>query len=51
MLESKPVSTSLAVGTSLTPKDGTASVNATMYLQVVSGLQHLRMTRSMSPLQ
>ena len=51
MLESKPVSTPLAVGTSLTPKDRTASINATMYRQVVSGLQHLRMTRSMSPLQ
>ena len=31
MLGSKPVSTPLAVGTSLTASDGTASVNATMY--------------------
>ena len=46
MLVSKPVSTSLAIGTSLTAKDGTASVNATMYRQVVGGLQHLQMTRS-----
>ena len=46
MLDSKPVSTSLTVGTSLTTNDGTAPVNATMYFQVIGGLQHLRMTRS-----
>ena len=45
MLYSKPVSTPLFMGTSLTAIDGTASVNATMYRQVVSGLQHLKMTR------
>ena len=45
ILDSKPVSTSLAMGTSLTTTDGTAPVNATMYCQVVSGLQDLRMTR------
>ena len=44
MLDSKPVSTSLVVGTSLTAIDGTVPVNATMYRQVVGGLQHLRMT-------
>ena len=44
MLASKHVSTSLIVGTSLTTLDGFASVNATMYHQVVGGLQHLRMT-------
>ena len=44
MLGSKPVSTLLAVDTSLTTKDGTAPVNATMYCQVVGDLQHLRMT-------
>ena len=41
MLSSKPISISLALGTSLTAKDDTASVNATMYRQVVDGLQHL----------
>ena len=45
MLDSKPVSTPLVVGTSLTTLDGTVSVNATMYHQVVGGLQHLRMTQ------
>ena len=45
MLGSKFVSTPLVVGTSLTAHDGTKSVNATTYRQVVSGLQHLRMTR------
>ena len=30
MIDSKPVSTPLAVGTSLTAKDGTAPVNVTM---------------------
>ena len=44
MLDSKPFSTPLAVSTSLTSTDGSALVNATMYHQVVSGLQHLRMT-------
>ena len=44
MLGSKPISTSLAVGTSLIANDGTESVNATMYRQVVGGLQHLWMT-------
>ena len=46
MLDSKPVSTPLVVGTSLTANDGIAPVNATMYRQVVGGLQHLLMTRS-----
>ena len=46
MLYSKPVSTLLVVGTSLTATDGFVSVNATMYRQVVGGLQHLPMTRS-----
>ena len=46
MLGSKPISTPLAVGTSLTANDGTASVNATMYRQVIGGLQHFWMTRS-----
>ena len=45
MLDSKLISTPLAVGTSLTANDGTATVNATMYRQVIDGLQHLRMTR------
>ena len=45
MLDSKHVSTPLAVGTSLTVIDGTAPVNATMYRQVVGGFQHLRMTQ------
>ena len=39
MLDSKPVSTPLIVGTSLTATDGSTSVNATMYRQVVGGLQ------------
>ena len=46
MLGSKPVSTPLAICTSLIAKDGTALVNGTMYHQVVGGLQHLRMTLS-----
>ena len=46
MLGSKPVSTPLVVSTSLTAKDGVVSVNATMYRQVVGGLQYLQMTRS-----
>ena len=45
MLGSKPVSTPLLIGTSLTTNDGIALVNATMYREVVGGLQHLRMTR------
>ena len=45
MLDFKPFSTLLVVGTSLTATDGTAPVNATMYRQVVGGFQHLRMTR------
>ena len=45
MLGSKPVSTPLVIGTSLTANDGTVSINATMYSQVVGGLQHLRMTQ------
>ena len=44
MLDSKHVSTSLVMGTSLIATNGTASVNATMYRQVVGGFQHLRMT-------
>ena len=44
MLDSKPISTLLVVGTPLTAKDGTASVNATMYHQVVGSLQNLQMT-------
>ena len=43
MLDSKPISTPLAVGTSLTAIDGFVLVNATMYSQVVGGFQHLRM--------
>ena len=38
MLDSKPIFTSLAVGTSLTNNDGAAPVNATIYRQVVGGL-------------
>ena len=45
MLDSKHVSTQLSMGTSLTGTDGIASVYATMYRQVVGGLQHLWMTR------
>ena len=41
MLDSKPISTPLAIGTSLTGKIGTAPVNATIYHQMVGGLQHL----------
>ena len=37
MLGSKPVSTPLVVGTSLTTNDGIALINATIYLQVVGG--------------
>ena len=44
MLGSKPVSTLLVVDTSLTTKDGTTPVNATMYCQVLGDLQHLWMT-------
>ena len=49
MLGSKPVSTLFVVGTSLTANGGTTSVNATMYCQVIGGLKHLQMTRSVSP--
>ena len=45
MLGSKLISTLLVVGISLTANVGTVLVNATMYRQVVGGLQHLRMTR------
>ena len=45
MLGSKPVSTLLVVDASLNANDGTASVNATMYCQVIGGFKHLRMTR------
>ena len=45
MLSSKPVSTPLTVGTSLTANDGIAPVNGTIYRQVVGGLQHIRMTQ------
>ena len=45
MLDSKPVSTPIAIGTSLTATVGSALINDTMYRQVVGGLQHLRMTR------
>ena len=45
MLDSKPVSTLLAVGTSLTATVGSAPINATMYHQAVGGLQHLQTTR------
>ena len=38
MLDFKPVSTLLALNTSLTATNGSAPVNATMYLQVVGGL-------------
>ena len=44
MLESKLVSTPLAIGTSLTAKYGTTPIKATMYCQVVGDLQHLQMT-------
>ena len=38
MFGSKPVSTPLVMGTSLTVNDGTTSVNPTMYHQVIGGL-------------
>ena len=41
MLDSKPVSTPFVVDTSLTVIDGSTPGNATMYRQVVGGLQHL----------
>ena len=44
MLGSKPISTSLSLGTSLISKDGTVPIYATMYRKVVGGLQHLHMT-------
>ena len=45
MLGSKPISTSLVLGTSLTVIDGIVPVNANMYCQVIDSLQHLQMTR------
>ena len=45
MLDFKPVSTPLVISTSLTSNYGTAPINATLYRQVVGGLQHLRITR------
>ena len=45
MLDSKPISTPLAISTSLIVTDGSAPINATMYRQVVGGLQHLRIIR------
>ena len=44
ILNFKPVSTQLALSTSLTDIDGSMPINATMCLQVVGGLQHLLMT-------
>ena len=41
MLDSKPTSTLPVMGTSLTTTDSAAPVNATMYSQMVGGLQHL----------
>ena len=46
MLGSKTISTLLVMGTSLIANDDTTPVNATIYGQVIGGLQHLRMTRS-----
>ena len=45
MLGSKLVSTPLVVGTSLTSNDGFTPVNAFMYRQVISDLQHLQFTQ------
>ena len=45
MLDSKPVSTPLAMGTSLTIHYGASLVYAPMYHRVVGCLQHLQMTR------
>ena len=44
MLDSKPDSTQLVIGTSLTATDDSAPVNATMYHQLVGDPQNLRMT-------
>ena len=44
MLDSKLVSAPFAVDTSLIASDGSVLVNATMYCQVVGGLQNLRIT-------
>ena len=41
MVGSRPIFTPLDVGNSLTAKDGTTPINATMYHQVVGDLQHL----------
>ena len=45
MVDSKPVFMPLPTGTSLTLHDGALPLNATMYRQVVGGLQHLQITR------
>lgn len=46
MISSKPIPTPyLATGTPLSAQDGTPPVNATLFHQVLGGLQHLRMTR------
>ena len=45
MLDFKPISIPLLIGTSLTTHDGIASINATTYCQVLGGLQHLQITR------
>ena len=44
MIDSKPISTPLAVSTSLIATDGSTPINATMYRQVIGGLQHPQMT-------
>ena len=44
MLDSKPISTSLVVGTSLIATNGSTLINVTMYRQVVGGLQNFWMT-------
>lgn len=45
MLTSKPFPTPLVVGTPLFASDGNPPVDASLFLQVFGGLQHLRMTR------
>ncbi|KAJ0986595.1 hypothetical protein J5N97_004951 [Dioscorea zingiberensis] len=45
MLDSKPVSTPLSVGSSLSVADGSPATDPTRFRQVIGGLQHLRMTR------
>ena len=44
MFNSKPISTLLVFGNSLTAIDGLTPVNAAMYRKVFGGLQHLQMT-------